>query len=548
VSARSTKAHPALSADRTGSRPAAAPPKESWIEQSASFIGFFIYLLILKTFFLPLFIIPTGSMAETLYGEHALHTCPNCGVEYAVGWQAPANWSGPVAFHPSVIQCPNCRFRQFYDFGRPQELLRQGIAQDELLSERLRPESGDRIFVHGWVYDQPFARLDKLGPERWDVVVFKVPTDGETNYIKRLIGLPGEKIELIDGDVFVNDQLTSKTPDAQRSLWFPYYDHDYPPREPSRQARYYPRWVALDARSPWPDLPSRVVHFDGLDSGRAEIQFATDPTTAIEPGRVEDVYAYNEPRPNQHVNPVTDIRLSAEIDIAASNDGYVELGTTKGTHRFYARLTGDGHLIVQHQDGPNAERETWDNLPAPRGPVRLALSHVDGVVRVAVDGQPVFTSTPAQYTIAPETARLLEKTDLRPVIRIAAEKTRATLRHLLIERDVYYANDGHGKANEPPLYAVEGNPITLGPKAYFVLGDNSPNSLDARFAFSQNVQNPVVGPHLRDALARGEFQPGTVPADQLIGRAFFVYWPGCAPLTAEGPNLLPDLGRARWIR
>jgi hypothetical protein len=57
-----------------------------------------------------------------------------------------------------------------------------------------------------------------------------------------------------------------------------------------------------------------------------------------------------------------------------------------------------------------------------------------------------------------------------------------------------------------------------------------------------------VGPHLKDALARGEFHPGTVPADQMIGRAFFVYWPGCAPLTSAGPNLLPDLGRARWIR
>ena len=30
----------------------------------------------------------------------------------------------------------------------------------------------------------------------------------------------------------------------------------------------------------------------------------------------------------------------------------------------------------------------------------------------------------------------------------------------------------------------------------------------------------------------------------MIGRAFFVYWPGFLPLTAQGPNLLPDLGRA----
>ena len=85
--------------------------KEPWPEQWASFIGFFVYLLILKSFFLPLFIIPTGSMAETLYGAHAMHTCPNCGTEYAVGWQQPPDGGDArAAYHP-VVQCPNCRWR-----------------------------------------------------------------------------------------------------------------------------------------------------------------------------------------------------------------------------------------------------------------------------------------------------------------------------------------------------------------------------------------------------------------------------------------------------
>ena len=44
--------------------------------------------------------------------------------------------------------------------------------------------NGDRILVDKLVYD--FAE-----PRRWDVVVFKYPEDGKTNYIKRLVGLPG---------------------------------------------------------------------------------------------------------------------------------------------------------------------------------------------------------------------------------------------------------------------------------------------------------------------------------------------------------------------
>jgi len=116
---------------------------------------------------------------------------------------------------------------------------------------------------------------------------------------------------------------------------------------------------------------------------------------------------------------------------------------------------------------------------------------------------------------------------------------------VLIERDVYYTSEVH--AGDRIAIGVQNRPVQLGPDEYFVLGDNSPNSQDARFAFARPDQNPI-GPHLADDTERGTFHPGTVPADQMIGRAFFVYWPGFLPLTPNGPNLLPDLGRARWIR
>jgi len=551
VGTKTSKTRPPTGADRSAAKPGATvPPKESWIEQTSSFVGFFIYLLILKSFFLPLFIIPTGSMAQTLYGEHAIHACPNCGVEYPVGWQQPPNWSWPVPYHPKVIQCPNCRFRQVYDFGRPGGLTRQGLEGAEILKEPLHPSSGDRIFVHGWLFDSPFAGLDGLGPARWDVVVFKVPTDGQTNYIKRLIGLPNEKIELINGDVFVDDQIAAKTPDAQRSLWFPYYDHDYRPAGPSRLAGYFPRWVPLEASGPWSDLKSRVVHFNGLHSGRAEIQFATnDPNAATEPGLVQDIYSYNDPE--MPPNPVTDVRLSAAVEITAADGGYVELSTTKGDRTFYARLSADGSVSVQHQSGLEAERETWGTTaPVQRsGPIRLTLSHVDGTVHVELDGRTAFESSRTQYEITPATARRLARTDTRPILRIAAENIQVTLRHLLIERDVYYTSDVHGGApgREPEAYGVEGHPRQLGPHDYFVLGDNSPSSQDARYAFAGPGQDPV-GPHLQAALAHDEFHLGTVPADQMIGRAFFVYWPGCLPPGVRGFSLLPDFGRVRWIR
>lgn len=56
---------------------------------------------------------------------------------------------------------------------------------------------GDRLFVNKFLY-----RF--RDPQRWDIIVFKYPEDPSKDFIKRLIGLPGETVEIRDGSVFVN--------------------------------------------------------------------------------------------------------------------------------------------------------------------------------------------------------------------------------------------------------------------------------------------------------------------------------------------------------
>ena len=80
---------------------------------------------------------------------------------------------------------------------------------------------GDRIFVSKYTYGYskhsfPFSpnfsnnRYFSRIPERGDLVVFKTPADNRTDYIKRLIGLPGDTIQLINGDLFINEKIVNR--------------------------------------------------------------------------------------------------------------------------------------------------------------------------------------------------------------------------------------------------------------------------------------------------------------------------------------------------
>ena len=75
---------------------------------------------------------------------------------------------------------------------------------------------GDRIFVSKYAYGYskhsfPFSpplfkkRLFKKNPNYGDLVVFKTPVDNRTDYIKRLIGMPGDSLQFINGKIFLNN-------------------------------------------------------------------------------------------------------------------------------------------------------------------------------------------------------------------------------------------------------------------------------------------------------------------------------------------------------
>ena len=120
---------------------------------------------------------PTGSMAPTLLGFHKELTCPNCQFPFVVGMDEQGRTGRPV--------CPNC-------------------GQDGLGKVAAVECNGDRLLVQKFLFD--FRR-----PRRWEVAVFQSPAEPDQAYVKRVVGLPGESIQIVDGDVHIDGRIARKS-------------------------------------------------------------------------------------------------------------------------------------------------------------------------------------------------------------------------------------------------------------------------------------------------------------------------------------------------
>lgn len=512
---------PAPADDAPGAAQGAAPPDpaDEQRDDASALVGrhvaesiqtvltAMILAFVFRAFFIEPFIIPTGSMAESLLGAHTAVVCSACGWDYAVG-EAPAG-----ARLRDAPMCPNCHQRA--------DLQREpGIAK-----------AGDRILVHKW----PFVLAGWLGPRRWDVIVFRDPANPEENYIKRLVGLPGETVEIVDGDVYIDGQIARKPSTAQAALWFVVYDQRHVPSGVSAGDTPSP-WVAESETPPplgWSGLRERVVHYTGADALPRYIRF--DPLHSRY--YLRDGYGYNVDSPETLVG---DVRLSAEIDWRAG-EGELRWEITRDDAVFSLRLghAGDVTLVrrsaTKPDDAPDftLTHQLAHALRGRRSGVRFA--HVDYRVWVEIDGRVVLETSPAQY--APDLPALRRESRMSPVgLRIAAARFDGDLHGLRIDRDVHYTRTPVSSQR-----AAAGAPFELAADAYFVLGDNSPSSHDGREWYR-------LAPHLRREEADGRYQRGTVRADQIVGQAFFVYLPGLVPSDAVSGLRVPDFGRLRFIR
>lgn len=148
-------APPAAPVATPAAKPAAPVTKkvqegESWIETVKTIVYALLIALVIRTFLFQPFNIPSGSMEATLLiGDYL--------------------------------------FVEKYSYGYSQH-----------------------SFPYGKEYIPFSGRVFGSAPDRGDVVVFKFPQDNSTDYIKRVIGLPGDHIQMLNGQLYINEKAVPK--------------------------------------------------------------------------------------------------------------------------------------------------------------------------------------------------------------------------------------------------------------------------------------------------------------------------------------------------
>jgi signal peptidase I len=535
--------------------PQAQPHKTDIKETLTSIIIAFAMAFLFRGFVVEAFLIPTGSMAPTLRGQHHQFKSPDSGAEWAVG--PPMQARGPVrGFDPYT--------------GRE-------------LETTFRSRAGDRIFVMKYLYSV-------YDPKRFDVVVFKNPTDPTQNFIKRLIGLPNEQLALIDGDVFVRTpkpddrkdvspwaldgwKVATKPERAQRQLWQPVFDSSY---APLRDSTWRSPWLANDAESKssnaWTLGKTGVYELTGTAPARLDWDADRHP--------IFDVYGYNVlPNGNEYpvdrargvvlqganggnTYPVSDLRMSLGVKPKAAG-GTIAATVQSRRHLFRAEIAGTSVTLkmrpLTNPEGP--QDPAWKTLgtatldaPLPVDKVsNLEFWHVDQTLQLWINGDQVAN---AGYDWSPQ-ERLANALQLtlqdfaqagNPLLQEARySRARAwwefsgaplSLSRVRMDRDIFYQPGVHsgaygGLRGLPALATHPNTTLQTSPDQFFVCGDNSPSSLDGRL---WETVNPWV--------MSVESRVGVVHRDLLIGKAFFVYFP--APQWPYGVPM-PDVGSMRWI-
>jgi len=459
--------------------------ESSWVRENVEAIIIAIVLaLIIRQFAMEAFVIPTGSMAPTLYGEHMEMVCPNCGRHFAI--DTPNKSGNGETFERAYIatlECPRCKSKGhtcLYDPGSYSENTEALCTECANRWTVKYPDSGRTMIAKrisarcpncSYEFERDIGPSDISGGHkilvnkatlmtrpaaRWDVIVFKFPEDTTKNYIKRLIGLPGERILIKGGDVYINGEIARKELDVMHAMSYEIFNSELTQK-----------WEKL---IPWRAYDDNWE----LDVERLSVRAHEGESRADFTKHITGALPYSDADSTKAVNDVG-IRFTFECE----KEGSVFCILDNAEQAFRIDIpVGGGNAILSMHDSTIAEKEI-DVKPGETCAVEFV--DFDNRIIIMVNSQEIFRH---DYESELDISSSAE-------ISLGTRDCAAAFEKISIYRDIYYTCEGQ--------YAA-GSEYRLGKDEYFALGDNSASSRDSR-------------------------RWGTVPRENLLGRGFIIFWP-----------------------
>jgi signal peptidase I len=444
-----------------------------------------VAVLLLQTWYLEGLLVPmkvtSGSMAPGLLGPHQELVCDDCGARFAIGTDARPNL---------YAVCPNCGYAE----NRPSNLPELG---------------GDWTLV-----SRPVFQLRP--PQRWEVVAFRNPERAGRIAVKRVVGLPGEAVEIRDGEVYVNETIQRKPFAQQKAMAVLVYDANHAPKLETLP----PRWRGDLPNSQWSWTDGRLTRPATPDQKAVDwLSYAHWNRLPGQPGKVQrgpitNTSSYNQafPQRSEIVRPVSDLLLSFRL-MKTSGAGKLLVKLTDGRELIRVELDPEQERLEVFHNDQRLEGTSGEDVARCAAGCQIDVALIDCQFTLALDGRIV-----RQWSYEP--GRDPPPPTLRPVA-IGARRLGVEICDLRLYRDVYYTRP----IGRDARWGVD-HPCHLGTGQYFVLGDNSAISLDSRTW----PQGPAV------------------PEELLVGKPFLVDFATQRVGWGRGSFLIPDLTRIRYIR
>ncbi|MEL7496601.1 MAG: signal peptidase I [Planctomycetota bacterium] len=598
------------------------PPEESILadDPSPGIFGFFrnigvretiesliiaiVLALLFRAYEAEAFIIPTGSMAPSLNGQHIDLQCDQCGFQYHSGASDEADMPASAeydVYRVGSTRCPICRY----------ETLLQRDA-NSLRKPDHESNKGDRILVNKFVYD--FSE-----PQRYDVIVFKNPNNGKQNYIKRLIGLPGENILIENGDIYVMESsgngwtrtITRKPPRKLRHILQVVDDTNFI-GEKLKTVEWPSRWQSFSDGSTWDIAESdghptfaptgegeswlRYRHFQPFNSEWPTIENGVLPQrfrNSLPLGQlIGDQYSYNDsvakgelrnvdnrvPR-NRGLHWVGDIGLECWVDVESSK-GEIIFDVVEGGAHFLcsidiatgkATLTADDSSVdtkvtFKDADGQAVKLPTANTNLVGAGSYHVEYVNADDKIHLWINNRYIEfdAATFERKGIPIPTYSTSDAGDAEP-LGVGTKGSTIKITRLKVVRDIYYTS-AKGYVSRPSSNPFLSNESGMDPNKILQLKRRpdlwstpvaaqifrlKKGQTEPMFELLDSEDNakdqflPMGDNSPRSSDGRVWRGPKFVERDLLIGRALFVYWPH----TLNRPiPFFPNFGEMGFIR